>query len=661
MAQRLSYSRFCACVLGIHEVGKAFLSGRFVRAAIEPSNQTLRIGRLAPFAAIVALTLGILVWRLADVQLRDGAYFKHQADLNQLRTIPITAPRGLIYDRKGKVIVRNRPSFVVQVVPMQLRDAASEIRQLAEILNFSEELLWQRLLHQNGVHYKSFASLSEAIPLGPLNIAEDLTPSMVGRFSERADRLPGMGVELLPVRKYAFGTRASHVIGYVGQISQDEYVRRKHLGYGANDIVGKDGLEFAYDGLLQGRSGGRRIKVNSAGEAVANVSDFAPVPGNSLGLTLDWDLQQAAETALAQQIGIIAKRIGHRIGGSALIEDADSGAVLALVSQPNLDPNDFAAGISEKKYLSYLNDPLHSLFDRAVSGAYPTGSTFKIITSSAALASGLMRADTPRYCGGYFDINGFIFNDDRSGGHGSLTIPSAIAESCDVFFYQVGNQLGISRLDKYAAAFGIGRKTGIDLPGETTGILPSPAWKKKVMNDVWYAGDTVNMAIGQGFVEASPIQMLKVVGAVANGGKVYTPYLVADVRDAHGRMLKRYSPKFEGRLPVPEQDLQIVRQGMLGAIESDGGTAHNVMIPGFHYAGKTGTVENVPTIDNPSGRNHAWFLCFAPYDRPRIAVAVFMDQSGGFGAVNAAPVAQAIVEKYFHVTQTGPSGSGIHD
>ncbi len=631
------------------------------RLAPSGAPRILPLYRFIVLCAGIATVFGVLLWRLADVQLHRGAYFAHQADLNQLRTIPIAAPRGIIYDRAGRVIVRNRPSFVVQIVPMQLAAPAVEIDDLAEILGVAPGVLWSRLLHQNGVTYKDFAALADAIPLGPINVAEDLKPAVVGRFAERADRLPGVGVELLPVRDYPNAGLGSHVVGYVGQITQAEYVARKSQGYSSNDIVGKDGLEAVYDGFLQGRSGGHRIKVNSAGQAIASVDDFHAVSGDNLYLTLDWRLQTIAEKALAAQIRLITKTIGHRIAGSAVVEDPSTGAILALASQPNFNPNDFAAGISAKKYVGYLKDPLRSLFDRAISGAYPTGSTFKMITSSAALGSGLMQAGARRYCGGYFDLNGFIFNDDRAGGHGSLDIPTAIAQSCDVFFYQVGNELGIARLAKYAAAFGIGSKTGIDLPGETDGTLPTPQWKQKTYKEQWYAGDTVNTAIGQGYVEASPIQMLRVVSAVANGGKLYAPYLLSAVTDLHGRVQRRLRPRLEGRVPVPAKDLALVRLGMLGAIESPAGTAYNVMVPGFHYAGKTGTVENVPTADNPSGRNHAWFVCFAPYQRPRIAVVAFMEQSGGFGAVNAAPVAQAIVEAYFHVSQTGPNGSGIHD
>jgi penicillin-binding protein 2 len=620
-----------------------------------------RVHRIIALVALIALAFGVLVARLAYVQLTRGAYFGHLADLNQLRTIPVTAPRGVLFDRRGVVIARNRPSFVVQIVPMQIQDPQAEIADLAQLLGISPDAAWRRLLHQNGVTYRDFTSLATAIPLGPINIADDLTAAAVGKFSERSDRFPGMSVELVPVRDYPHHTLGSHFTGYVGQITESEYKTRKHRGYGANDIVGKEGLEYSYDQWLRGRSGGRRIKVNSAGEAVASVGDFAATPGDDLVLNIDWRLQKDAETAMALQIQEVAKRIGHRIGGSAIVEDPDTGAILALVSQPNIDPNDFAAGISEKKYAAYLNDPLRSLFNRAISGAYPTGSTFKMVTSSAALASGLLTADSTRYCGGAFDLNGYIFNDDRAGGHGTLTITQAITQSCDVFFYQVGHQLGIDRIDKYAGAYGIGQLTGIDLPGETTGTLPSPKWKERMYKDVWYSGDTVSVAIGQGYLEASPIQMLRVTGAVANGGTLYEPQLVDQIRDPHGRVLKDYQPVVQRRVPVSQADLDIVRRGMLGAIESDYGTAHNVYIPGFHYAGKTGTAENVPTVDNPSGRNHAWFVCFAPYDHPKIAVVVFMDQSGGFGAVNAAPVAQAIVKSYFHIKTAGPNGNGIRD
>lgn len=620
-----------------------------------------RIRRTVALGAGIVIALVVLVWRLATLQLTHGAYYERLANLNQLRTIPVTAPRGVLYDRNGIVIVRNRPSFVVQIVPMQIKDPQAEIATLARLLGLHPDELWRRVLYQNGVAYADFDALANAIPLGPINVAEDLTPAEVGRFSESADSFPGMDVELIPVRQYPHHTLGSHFLGYVGQISAREYQQRRAHGYGPNDVVGEDGLEYTYDRWLRGREGGRRIKVNSAGEAVASYGSFTAVPGNDLVLNIDWHLQEAAETALAKQIGVIAKRVGQRTGGAAIVEDPNSGAILAFVSQPNIDPNDFAAGISKRRYDAYLNDPLQSLFNRAIAGAYPTGSTFKMITSSAALASGLLDADSTRYCGGAFDLNGFIFNDDRSGGHGTLNITTAISESCDVFFYQVGHELGIDRLDRYAAAYGIGQQTRIDLPGETTGILPTPAWKQRMYKDEWYGGDTVNMAIGQGYLEASPIQMLKVVSAVANGGTLYKPQLVSAVKDPHGRVLASFAPVVEGRVPVPAEDLALIRKGMLGAIESGYGTAYNVEIPGFHYAGKTGTAENVPTPDNPSGRNHAWFVCFAPYDNPKIAVVVFMDESGGFGAVNAAPVAQAIVQSYFHIKTTGPSGSGIRD
>jgi len=629
--------------------------------AARDESRAPRVRRTIVLAAGIVIALAILFARLVSLQLSHGAYYERLANLNQLRTIPVSAPRGVLYDRNGVVIVRNRPSFVVQIVPMQVKDPQQELGALAALLGLQQDELWRRVLYQNGVTYQSFDALAENIPLGPINVAEDLTPAEVGRFSEAADRFPGMDVELIPVRQYPHRTLGSHFLGYVGQITEAEYKQRRAHGYGPNDVVGEDGLEYTYDRWLRGREGGRRIKVNSAGEAVATFQSFPAVSGNDLVLNVDWHLQEAAETAMARQIGIIAKRVGQRTGGAAIVEDPNTGAILAFVSQPNIDPNDFAAGITQKRYNAYLNDPLRSLFNRAIAGAYPTGSTFKLITSSAALGSGLMDASSTRYCGGAFDLNGFIFNDDRAGGHGTLDLTSAISESCDVFFYQVGHELGIDRLDRYAAAYGIGAQTRIDLPGETSGILPTPAWKQREYKDEWYGGDTVNMAIGQGYLEASPIQMLKVVGAVANGGTLYKPQLVRQIKDPHGRVLATFAPVVEGRVPVSPDDLAIIRKGMLGAIESGYGTAYNVEIPGFHYAGKTGTAENVPTGDNPSGRNHAWFVCFAPYENPKIAVVVFMDQSGGFGAVNAAPVAQAIVQSYFHIRSAGPSGSGIRD
>src|SRR5271165_346121 len=636
------------------------MQGLWGRYGPENAGERAQLPRLLIFVGGVAIAIAVLIWRLADVQLVHGASYETLADQNQLRTIPLTAPRGLMYDRHGVIIVSNRPSFVVQVVPMQIADPAAEVDELASILHVTPTSLWKRLLRYNGVTYPTFDALAGAVPLGPITIAGDLNPATVARFSERADRLSGMAVELLPVRDYPYATIGSHIVGYVGRITQDEYESRKHLGYGPNDTIGKEGLEYTYDAIMRGENGGRQIKVNSAGMAVATLGEREAVPGDSLDLTIDWRLQRAAEAAMDKQIRVIAARIGHRIAGAAIVEDVHSGAILALVSQPNVNPNDFALPISEARYDQYLNDPLKPLFTRAIAGKYPTGSTFKMITSSAALASGVLTADSVRYCPGFFDL-GVVFNDDARGGHGTLNVVQAISRSCDVFFYKVGFELGITRLDRYAAAYGIGAQTGIDLPGETTGTLPTPDWKKRAYDDQWYAGDTVNMAIGQGYVEVSPIQLLRVATAVANGGTLYRPFLLADVRDAHGHVAARSQPVVEGHVPVPASDLQLVREGMLGAIESPYGTAYNVLIPGFHYAGKTGTVENVRTPDNPEGRNHAWFVCFAPYDHPQIAVVVFMEKSGGFGAVNAAPVAQDIVESYFRLNHEGPAGNGIHD
>jgi len=616
--------------------------------------------RVLIFVGGVVIAIGVLIWRLADVQLAHGALYETLADQNQMRTIPVSAPRGLMYDRHGVVIAANRPSFVVQLVPMQVDDPVAEIRELSNIIHIPEAALWKRMLRYNGVTYPTFDALANAVPLGPIIVAGDLSTADVARFSERADRLTGMAVELTPVRKYPYGTIGSHIFGYVGRITQEEYENRKQFGYGPNDTIGKEGLEYTYDQILRGQSGGREIKVNSAGLAVSTLGEREAVPGAGLDLTVDWDLQRAAERAMDRQIRVIKSRIGHRVAGAAIVEDVHTGAILTLVSQPNVNPNDFALPISEARYNAYLNDPLKPLFMRAISGKYPTGSTFKMITSSAALASGVLTANSTRYCPGYFDL-GVVFNDDARGGHGTLNIRQAIARSCDVFFYKVGFELGITRLDRYAGAYGIGSPTGIDLPGETSGTLPTPEWKKRMYDDQWYAGDTVNMAIGQGYVEVSPIQLLRVVTAVANGGTLLRPYLLDDIRDAHGHVATHTQPTVVGHVPVSASDLKLVREGMLGVIESPYGTAYNVLIPRFHYAGKTGTVENVKTVDNPDGRNHAWFVCFAPYDHPQIAVVVFMEKSSGFGAVNAAPVAQEIVQSYFHLNRSGPAGNGIHD
>src|SRR5271165_1749696 len=312
------------------------MQGLWGRHGPENAGERAQLPRLLIFVGGVAIAIAVLIWRLADVQLVHGASYETLADQNQLRTIPLTAPRGLMYDRHGVIIVSNRPSFVVQVVPMQIADPAAEVDELASILHVTPTSLWKRLLRYNGVTYPTFDALAGAVPLGPITIAGDLNPATVARFSERADRLSGMAVELLPVRDYPYATIGSHIVGYVGRITQDEYESRKHLGYGPNDTIGKEGLEYTYDAITLG--------------------EREAVPGDSLDLTIDWRLQRAAEAAMDKQIRVIAARIGHRIAGAAIVEDVHSGAILALVSQPNVNPNDFALPISEARYDQYLND-----------------------------------------------------------------------------------------------------------------------------------------------------------------------------------------------------------------------------------------------------------------------------------------------------------------
>ena len=308
------------------------MQGLIKRGPFDEPEQPANLPRLLVFVGGVVLVLLVLIWRLADVQLVHGALYERLADQNQTRTIPLTAPRGIVYDRNGTIVAANRPSFVVEVVPMQVADPGLELSELAAVLDVPTATLWKRLLRQNGVSYPTFDALANAIPLGPIILAGDLDTATVARFSERADRFAGMSVELAPVRRYPYGTIGSHILGYVGRITQQEYAERKHLGYGASETIGKEGIEYTYDSYLRGVSGGRAIKVNSAGIAVATLGDREATPGDSLDLTVDWGLQRAAEAAMDRQIRVIAKRIGHRIAGAAIVEDVRSGAILALVN-----------------------------------------------------------------------------------------------------------------------------------------------------------------------------------------------------------------------------------------------------------------------------------------------------------------------------------------
>ncbi|MDQ6823012.1 MAG: penicillin-binding protein 2 [Candidatus Eremiobacteraeota bacterium] len=599
-------------------------------------------GRIAVFTALTFLALIAIVVRLASVQIVHGSEYRAAAQANQIRLIPVDAPRGTMYDRNGRILVRSRPSFVVGFIPSEIRNADGEITRLSHIIDVPRATLWRRLLHHHGVNYKSFDEVAIYEPYGPVILASEISVAHVARLSELLADLPGVDLEVQPVRDYPHRTEGSHIFGYVGQITADEYRALRKLGYASNDTIGKDGLENQYDNVLRGQPGGQRIVVDASGQVVpgTKLPAKSPVPGNSLLLNIDWRLQDIAEHALANEIKLWGR--GRHLGGAVVIEDPWSGAILALASYPNFDPNDFA-GDKYKKIGFYLTDASEPLFNRAISAATPTGSTFKMVTGSAALTTGVVKVNEPVYDSGAWNCYGALFRDIAAGGLGRTTFVRALAASSDGYFYQMGYRLRNPRLRKYALLYGLSQRSGIDLPGEYKGTWPTNASMLKSTGLPLEPSDVCQLAIGQGAMEATPLQMANVVSAVVNGGTLFHPRILAQVRDPHNTLLKTFGPNIIRHVPVTSESLRAVRQGM-DEVTDPGGTAYGLAIPGLRFGGKTGTAET----GNGAGANTTWFVAYAPAAHAKIAMAVFVNRSGGYGAQVAAPIAREIMVKYFH-------------
>jgi len=604
--------------------------------------------RVAFFAGMTAIAVIVVVVRLVQVQIVHGEEYRAAAQANQIRLIPVAAPRGLIFDRNGKVVVRSRPEFVVALIPSLVKDVDTELKTVAQTIGVPVAKLQQQLLHHNGVNYKNFDEVTVYEPYGPVILASDIPVAKVSRLSELLNDLPGVDVEVQAVRNYPHGSEGSAVFGYVGQITPEEYKRLRSQGYSMNDVVGKDGLEYTYDKYLRGQPGGQRIVVDSQSQVVPSIKlpPKQPVPGDSLILNIDWRLQQIADEALEHEIRSWTG--GKRtLGGAVAILDPWSGRVLALASYPRYDPNAFASDDYDK-IAKYLLDPMDPLFNRAIAAATPTGSTFKMITGSAAITAGVVKVNENVYDSGAWNCYGAEFRDIAAGGLGNTTFVHALAASSDGYFYQMAYRLGNDRLRKFAQYYGIGQKTGIDLPGEFAGNYPTNAWMMKVAGVPLEPSDVCSLGIGQGALEATPLQMADVESAVVNGGTLYKPQVVAEIRDPQGHTIKTYPPEIRRHVPVTPESLKAVREGM-DQVTEPWGTAYGLKIDGLPYGGKTGTAET----GNGSGANTTWFVAYAPSNHAKIAMAVFVDRSGGYGASVAAPIAREIMIKYFKIKNPG--------
>lgn len=566
----------------------------------------------------------ILICRLVYLQLVAGDYYHSLAEGNRLRAIPIAAMRGIMYDRNGQILVGSRPSFMVTYVPTKDGMTDDELKELSQLIHQPEDKLREKIQKVKSAYV-------------PTVLATDLTQDIVTKIEERRNELPGISVDVQPIRYYPYNEMAAQIFGYVGQIDEEDMKRLKGQE-GVSNItqIGRAGLESYYDDILRGKDGGRQVEVDAAGSPVKEMERKNPVAGHNIHLTIDLNLQQAAEDAMDKQV---ANGIGtHGIAVVAI--DPNTGAVLAMASRPAFNPNWFTRGITAKEWSQINDNPYHPMENRAIAGEYPPGSTFKLITGSAALE---LKKVTPDEM--IFDSGRHWLVDMRNAGGealGWINFTEALAKSDNVYFYEMGRRVGIEKLAEYARMFGMGKKTGIALRGEASGLVASEEYKKKAFNQDWYLGDTFNSAIGQGFQLVTPLQAAMIVSEVANGGIQYRPFIVNRIDNLDGTPYKIFAPEQVGTLAVSRSTLDLIREGMRNVTE-ESGTAGS-LFAGFpiQVAGKTGTAENFGGVD------HGWFVAYAPFDHPRIVVAVLVEQ-GGYGGVASGPIVKMMLEEFFHV------------
>ena len=572
------------------------------------------------------LIFAVLIGRMAYLQLYKGDYYYRLSEGNRIRAVKILAPRGIIYDCNGEELVKNEPGFVVSLLRTNKKPDMAVINKLAGIIEVPPEQILEKI-KQNEDSYE------------PIRIKSNLSAAMVTKIEERSEELPGILLELQSIRKYVNNELAVHVLGYVGEVSEYEISKDQNTDLKVGSIVGKFGLERFYDNYLRGTDGSYREEVDVAGRVVQTLDELPPKPGQGLVLTVDGKLQREAEKIVDEHLKYLrSSGFAPNANAAAIIAiDPRNGAIKALVSRPGFNPNLFVNGISSKDWQAINDNPFDPMSNKVISGEYPPGSTFKIVTGSAALETGKVTPQEMIFDSGKHWL--IPMGNAEGEALGWLNFHKALAASDNVYFYEMGNRVGIDALKKYAALFGFGKTTGIDLFGETEGIIASPEYKMKVFDEDWYLGDTFNAAIGQGFNLATPIQLAVMLSAVANNGDIYRPHLVEKIVNDDGSVVKEIKPEKIGHLPVSAETLELL-QSALKAVAQEGGTAAQMANLSVPVAGKTGTAEN------PHGKDHGLFVGYAPADNPNLVVVAVIDQ-GGFGSVSAAPIVQRIFEYIF--------------
>jgi penicillin-binding protein 2 len=593
--------------------------------------------RVAIIGGIALVAFAVIFFRLWFLQVLSGDKYLAEANDNRVREIKVQAPRGEIVDREGRVLVRNRVGYAVKVTPASLPEEPAGRRELyarlGKVLAMRPRRIERRVEKQLA-----------ALPFATATVKTDVPEPLFAYLLERQEEFPGVTIERVFLRQYPHHEVGAHLFGTVGEVTAEQLDTERYRGVDMGDRVGQSGIEAAYDRFLRGRNGATRVQVDALGNLSRELATRQPRQGRQLRLSVDLDVQGVGQEALASGTG----------AGAFAVMDVRNGEVVALGSQPSFDPNIFAKAVRESDY-KRLNSEAYGkpLFNRAIQGGYPTGSTFKLITATAALESGLITPDTVLFDGGSLTIGNIVFKNAGGAAYGALALRQALTVSSDVFFYQLGRDMdgrgdGLA-LQRWARRLGIGRLTGVDLPAEEPGHVPTPRWrnrlfKKKLTDRPWSVGDNVNLSVGQGDLAANPLQMAVAYATIANGGRVLRPRLGMRIEDSAGRALQQLEAPTARRLGIDASFRQAILEGLYGAANLPGGTSTEVFA-GFPIpvAGKTGTAEK-----GLGREDQSWYVALAPYPDPKYVVAV-TDEAGGFGAETAAPMARRILAELFDV------------
>jgi penicillin-binding protein 2 len=585
--------------------------------------------RLRIVTLIILATFAAMVLRLWYVQIVNGPTYRAKSENNRIRLNDVPSFRGMMFDRDGELIVDNRPSFDLFVVPEEVHDPERLSSSFETLIGLAASAVDEKLDDEG-----------RKAPFRPLLVKKDLTRKELAVIETNLFNLPGAMIQVKPQRHYIYNDFASHVIGYLGEINENQLNSGEYPDSKPGDLIGKYGVERKWQNDLNGLRGGEQVEVDAVGRRLKVISRKPPTSGYNIGLTIDKNLQLVAEKELKNKKGAIVAM------------NPRTGEILAMASSPSFDPNEFLQGIDKSQWTSLMSSKDHPLQNRAIAGQYAPGSTFKIVMALAGLEEGVINPDEEIYCNGSFTLGNHTYHCWRKQGHGEVNLHKALVESCDVYFYNVGKRLGVDTIAQYAKMCGLGSSTGFELGFEKDGLIPTSQWKLQRFGIPWQPGETISVAIGQGYVLVTPLQMARLISAVFNGGLLYQPFVVKWV-GTENKKIYQATPRVVGRLHVKEQNLALIKDALIGVVNEPHGTGSSARLKTFTVAGKTGTAQVLElgrerAVSKEAAaefKDHAWFVAIAPAENPVLALAVLVE-NGGHGGSAAAPIAKEMFEAY---------------